>query len=418
MLQIFGRNFRGFSEIDVDLSKTNFVVGDNSSGKSSLLHLVDCILKTDLNELPRLNEELAGGRYDFFSPYFDDADVTLGYTYKNDDGEAAKFVTLRKSKTGQPLVTRCSYFTSDAAFCLKRRANKLYVRESSSINIFSSSEILNFHDFDKGFKSVKQEERLILLNDPTLLFTLFDRNKLQESGLFQFIFSNALPSSSLNAPVRGLPEKYYALDRKISVLGTHFATMWHDLKQGHKEDALKKINRFGKESKLFEQLNVAKIQTKLADSPLLVSVTKRGKDFSLNQMGVGISQVVPVLVDIMFNQRSKDAHIFCLQQPELHLHPVAQAALGTFIFEMATQQSKFLIETHSSFLIDRYRADYRGSKQKNKESQGQHPNVLFCENTETGNRCHTIEVDKDGKLLGEPDSYHSFFVEEYLKTVF
>ena len=73
---IYGWNFRGFREIRVPLQGMTFLVGDNSSGKSSILHLISCVLSNDLEVLPSLNDELSIGRYDFFSPYFDEADVS------------------------------------------------------------------------------------------------------------------------------------------------------------------------------------------------------------------------------------------------------------------------------------------------------------------------------------------------------
>jgi predicted ATP-dependent endonuclease of OLD family len=52
--KVFARNFRGFKNIEVELAGTNFLVGDNSSGKSSILHLIDSVLRDELSSVPKL----------------------------------------------------------------------------------------------------------------------------------------------------------------------------------------------------------------------------------------------------------------------------------------------------------------------------------------------------------------------------
>lgn len=52
-------NFRGFKRVKIPLDGTIFLVGDNSSGKSSILHLISCILRHDLEGIPFLDDDLA-----------------------------------------------------------------------------------------------------------------------------------------------------------------------------------------------------------------------------------------------------------------------------------------------------------------------------------------------------------------------
>lgn len=47
---IFAGNFRGFKNVEIDTSKSVFLVGENSSGKSSLLYLIDAIHLNDLDK--------------------------------------------------------------------------------------------------------------------------------------------------------------------------------------------------------------------------------------------------------------------------------------------------------------------------------------------------------------------------------
>lgn len=70
---------------------------------------------------------------------------------------------------------------------------------------------------------------------------------------------------------------------------------------------------------------------------------------SLPDVGVGISQVMPVLVYAFESEQ----RLIAIEQPEIHVHPALQAELGDVLIESALgpHQNTFLIETHSEHLI-------------------------------------------------------------------
>jgi len=65
-------------------------------------------------------------------------------------------------------------------------------------------------------------------------------------------------------------------------------------------------------------------------------------------VGYGSSQVVPVLVG-GFNLFSGDTYI--VEEPEIHLHPKAQAELGDFFLDLKKRGIQSFIETHSEHLV-------------------------------------------------------------------
>src|SRR5690606_821332 len=67
-IQIFARNFRGFRQLSFTLDDTVFLVGDNSSGKTSILYLIDFVFNTNLKRPPLLTAEGVAAN-DFFSAY-------------------------------------------------------------------------------------------------------------------------------------------------------------------------------------------------------------------------------------------------------------------------------------------------------------------------------------------------------------
>ncbi len=67
-----------------------------------------------------------------------------------------------------------------------------------------------------------------------------------------------------------------------------------------------------------------------------------------NDVGIGISQVVPVIVLAL----EGDERLLAIEQPELHIHPRLQAEIADlFVESIASNKHRFIIETHSEHLI-------------------------------------------------------------------
>lgn len=69
---------------------------------------------------------------------------------------------------------------------------------------------------------------------------------------------------------------------------------------------------------------------------------------SVADMGFGVSQVLPVLVAVI---AAEPGRLVYLEQPELHLHPRAQAALAKVLADAAKRGVRVVVETHSSLLL-------------------------------------------------------------------
>lgn len=75
-----------------------------------------------------------------------------------------------------------------------------------------------------------------------------------------------------------------------------------------------------------------------------------GLNLQPQDVGVGISQVLPVVVAA----QDGSASVVCIEQPELHIHPAVQVGLGDLFIDGAMNQGlSFLIETHSEHLVMR-----------------------------------------------------------------
>jgi len=69
---------------------------------------------------------------------------------------------------------------------------------------------------------------------------------------------------------------------------------------------------------------------------------------NIADVGFGVSQTLPVVVALL---ASSAGQLVYLEQPEIHLHPRAQAAFADLLSAAAKRGSRVLVETHSALLI-------------------------------------------------------------------
>ncbi len=72
----------------------------------------------------------------------------------------------------------------------------------------------------------------------------------------------------------------------------------------------------------------------------------------LTHVGVGVSQVLPIVVLGLIADRGAT---LLFEQPELHLHPRVQTRLADFFASLCTLGIQCIIETHSEYIINRLR---------------------------------------------------------------
>ena len=106
--------------------------------------------------------------------------------------------------------------------------------------------------------------------------------------------------------------------------------------------------------------------------------------------------------------------MFLLQQPEVHLHPQAQAALGTLFCQVAAEGRQLVVETHSDYIIDRVRMDVRDGTTGLKPED---VSILYFEPGDLDVKIHSIRIDSSGNVLDAPLSYGNFFMDEVSRSI-
>lgn len=211
------------------------------------------------------------------------------------------------------------------------------------------------------------------------------------------------------APIRTRPQRTYdPLKVVYDPEGSHVPMLLNRIltdesKEG--EGLRKALSFFGDTSGLFSNIEVKRKGNKDSD-PFQIAVKTTGPSFNLIDVGYGISQSLPLIVDIVLNPSNST---FLLQQPEVHLHPQAQAGLGSFLAYTAKEQNKtFVIETHSDYLIDRIRMDVRDKKYITPDDVA----ILYFEKEQGNVKIHELKLDEYGNIIDAPPTYRQFFLEE------
>ena len=221
------------------------------------------------------------------------------------------------------------------------------------------------------------------------------------------------------APVRSKPHRTYdpspyAFDSEGSYVPMYLADVFFRQREGW-ESMKANLERFGKDSGLFDEITIKPLGRRESE-PFQVqirrgSATAKGPRRNFIDVGYGVSQALPILTELF---RKDSARTFLLQQPEVHLHPSAQAALGTLFCQLASQGRQLLVETHSDHLIDRIRMDVRDGTTKLKPKD---VSILYFERGNIDVQIHSLGIDPQGNILGAPPSYRQFFMAETRRSI-
>ena len=410
-------NIRCFAEKqELKIKPLTFLTGENSTGKTTVLCCLNAVSK------------LVSGKLDFNkAPYkmgsFDDIINKKTEDIKNPefeigiDSEDLKTQVdisfIKKQKGEEPIV----------------RSIKIAVENGNGLNCdYVNSRLVLSSSKDKNipipipipFKDDMLYIPLFILLDVTMRTMNLKSDKKpirantqkrmeQFSDLFRKFLASVTPVLSI-APIRSKPERTYNPMREGFDPEGKEIPMTLMLLKSYKEEKWDKLYgsllEFGKASGLFSDIKVEKLKTQSTSGPFQLQFKIRGSLSNIMDTGYGISQILPLLVNIF---RAPKRYKFLLQQPEVHLHPKAQAELSSLLIEgIKSRQHSFVVETHSDYMVDRACIEIRkGNISPNDVS------LIHLEHSKDGTvKAHNISFDKEGNILNAPSGYRDFFSKE------
>ena len=136
-------------------------------------------------------------------------------------------------------------------------------------------------------------------------------------------------------------------------------------------------------------------------SEMLLNDLRTGTIVSHRDVGIGISQVLPVLVAAYGHQNK----LIAIEQPENHIHPSLQCDLADVFINSALndQKNTFLLETHSEHIILRILKRIRQTASGNlpegiSSITPDDVSVLYFEPEDSGTRVFSIGIGEDGRF--------------------
>jgi predicted ATPase len=128
-------------------------------------------------------------------------------------------------------------------------------------------------------------------------------------------------------------------------------------------------------------------------------IVHQGKiNANLVDVGFGVSQVLPVVTLAYF---VPEGSTVIIEQPEIHLHPLAQTALADLFVKVSrTRRVQFLIETHSEQLFRRLQTRIADATLAPEDCS-----LYFVKRGEEGAELQRLEVDPLGNILNWPKDF-------------
>ncbi|GAA0876773.1 AAA family ATPase [Wandonia haliotis] len=425
MEKIYLKNYKGFKQQFVELKDVNFLVGENSTGKTSFLKIINLLSSPEFwyNYEFNNNEVELGYFEEIINKKTQDNHFQIGIekpNFDDDDDKKKKQQTFRvifefTEENSVPIISQIKFQIEKFDVLVKFTKKQITYR-------IKQTEVTDFEKWAVDFEFPKQYKRINIPHKQlplSILIRFIEREIMKNNDEFKFRTSFGqemlYPSYKWLAPIRAKAKRTYESYKiKFSPEGDHIPSILRQI-LGNKSNLEKNkiitiLESFGKDSNLFDKIEIRELGKKNS-SPFEIIVKYKDIEIKLPNVGYGVSQSLPIIIEVLSTKKT----CFSIQQPEVHLHPKAQAAFGSFLYNaVKNDQNKFIIETHSDFTINRLRHKLHSSKKEvNFDTK-----VLFFERNIDGNSITNIEIKKDGAFAKKvPTSYRDFFIDEELKLL-
>jgi len=385
-------NFKRFQNANLDLRRLNIIVGPNNSGKSSLLAALRLICQT-VDSYDDQVPLLLNGPFGDFGTFRD-------IVYKNHRGRPLEIAFDIDVPSLNSIASNASAPKSrasfDVVFKYRQEEREIYAQSISikidnvhAISLRYSTEGRRYNVEKIGsteipptlknaisrefrvrhFIPVPFSNRLGLFADPDK-DTQYRRfiNQLNESNGPDVIrnltrlnsrFTALISHTDYLGPLRTPPARTYLFtgerSKRIGASGENMTSL---LATSESRGTREKNDSSGKAT-LGDRINSWLQKAQMAHSATISAISDRHfelrvknyfsrEDQNIADVGYGHSQVIPFLAG---GYALGAGSVYMAEQPELHLHPKAQAELGDYLADLYEAEIQVIVETHSEHMI-------------------------------------------------------------------
>ena len=412
------------------------LIGENSTGKSTVLGCYNALVRSFSEHHPvNFDEE----------PYHMGASGDIIRRWKKGDGKEF-MLGVKYASNGNSINCKCVFAAEEGAEPFFSKAIYSFysgMRLSGNITcILSDSGLsqqkmfqmgkaapknnfivrtklpgLHFFVFAGGFPSLLEGEERTEAEDflkflKNFSEEFFGKEQASSHDIMDIMRLIGLESVVNMAPVRSKPRRTYdPTNAEATPEGDDIPI--HLMRLKHAKDAKwkslqKALVDFGKSSGMFKGIDVKTFGQAMGD-PFQIKVKTGVGDANIMDVGYGVSQLLPILVRMIAQKERPSGTRFLLQQPEVHLHPKAQAELASLLVEFAMngKGQNYLIETHSDYIVNRIAVEIR-----RKRISPDNVSLVYHESKNRSVQIHNIEFDEQGNLTNAPKGYRKFFMKE------
>ncbi len=444
------RNFKSWQDTQrIDLAPFTVFFGTNSSGKSSLnqfllmlkqtaqspdrkrvLHMGDKSTPIDLgtfNDITFKHKE--ENHIEFWLEWKIDRmleirDIVSDKRYKGDRIQFhAEIGKLPEGKRQELIVYEIDYLLKEnenivVDFSLKRKAG-------STLRIKDEYELRS-----KNYTLARNPGRMWPLPPPTRFYGF------PEEAIAYYKNTGALSDLSLAlesflqklyylGPLRQYPQRQYtwsgevpehvgwrgerAVDAILSAKGRKY-----NFKPRTKTKAFEELVAYWlKEMNLIQSFEVRQIAEVRREYEVLVRSFLPDEPVNVTDVGFGISQVLPVIVECFYCQPNST---LIIEQPEIHLHPSVQSSLADLLIgAINSRENEFdrhiqlIIESHSEHFLRRLQRRIAEGIIDTKQVA-----IYFCQPSEAGSTLQKLNVDLFGNITNWPKHFFGDDVEDLI----
>lgn len=416
-------NFKGWDDTGpVRLAPLTIFFGRNSSGKSSLIQSMLLMKQTAESLDPRQvlflgNREAyadLGTYLDLVRDHNDRLDVGLTFDWQVEnpvrlrrasastdvlEADTFRFTTeiaQEQGVLGEIIVQRMEYAIgpdSDRTVGMRRRSSDFYEMTSQHLSLRRRAKTPDH-----------LPEPIKCYGFPDAASVRFQNADFLAELSHQF--DELMSSISYVGPLRDRPRRRYqwqgSSPTSVGPEGENtVAAILAARRQTRTIKALRFEENLGywlKHMGLIEQFAVVEIGSGTGLYELRVTVAGSPTSASVTDGGFGISQVLPVLVQAFYAAPGTPV---ILEQPEIHLHPAAQSALGDVLLGAVKDNGvQLLVETHSEHLLHRIQRRI-AEEEITKDDVA----LYFIEASDGRSEIHELKVDEYGNITNWPQDF-------------
>ena len=396
-------NFKAWSDTgDVKLRPLTMILGTNSSGKSSLIQSLLLLKQTARSPDRTVHLNLGGDEInDLFN--FGSFDDVLN---QNADAPRSFSIGFDFDNFGSSRVSRgsfeCSYGqTSSGSVVVQTltlqadgRQFKAIRREKGAFSILVDDDQLP-RAKGRGYTP----ERSIAFSADAVAALDKDGQVVEDLSL---AVRRELERIIYLGPLRRKPERDYPWNKSkpgdvgSDGRGAVDALLASALLRGDEQNyVVDGVSRWLKKMGVADRLEVRQ-QGRSSRFELIVH--RNGIACNLRDVGIGISQVLPVLVVSYFAPKGST---IIFEEPEIHLHPLAQSALAELFAVVSRERDvQFIVETHSEHLFRRMQTLIA----KRDIMLDDVAMYFVRRKAKTAELC-ALEIDEFGRIKNRPDGF-------------